>query len=122
MGSGSFGHCGGRAGWRGLWLTGREMGASSTSSAPPHPCVSWSLSRPLPGPALVCLFSVSGKLPMLFQLCFPVSRLVPKVALWVSGTPGASPVGAAATELTRNDLLGGPAQAWLRQGTGGRAW
>ena len=42
----------------------------------------------------VSVSSVSGKLPVLFQLCFPISRLVPKVVLSVSGTPGASLVGA----------------------------
>lgn len=52
-------------------------------------------------------------------VCFPVSRLVPKVVLWVSETPGAFPVGAVTTKLTRNDPLGGPAQACLRQGAGG---
>lgn len=75
------------------------------------------LPGPFPGP--VCLIPTqSGKLPVLFQLCFPVSRLVPQVVLWVSGTPGASPAGEITTELTRSDPLGGPAQAWLRQGTG----
>lgn len=54
-------------------------------------------------------------------ICFSISRLVPKVVLWVSGTPGASSAGEVTTELTRNDPLGGPAQAWLRQGTGSGA-
>lgn len=38
-------------------------------------------------------FSASGKLPVLFQLRFPVSRLVPQMVLRVSGAPGALPAG-----------------------------
>lgn len=77
------------------------------------------------GPFLACMrvsqpSSVSGNCQCYFNfICFPVSRWVPKVVLWVSGTPGASPAGEVTTKLTRNDPLGGPAQAWLRQGTGG---
>lgn len=115
-GSGSCGCRGGRAGESCLRLAGREMEASSVHPASPHKA-SWLLSMPLlglPCPSL-SLGSCRGYFSFIY---FPISILVSKVALWVSGTPGASPVEEVTTELSRNDPLGGPAQVWLKQGAG----
>lgn len=87
----------------------------------PHPTrVSVGLfPGPLPGlGARVSALSSGSRWCYFNFICFPVSSLVPKVVLWVSGTPGASLAEEVTTELTRNDLLGGPARAWLKQGMG----
>lgn len=84
------------------------MGASSACAAPPHPVrVSASFfPGSLPGLASLGLSPTLGSCPGYFNLF--LSILVLKVALWVSGTPIASPAGEVTTELSRNDPGSGP--------------
>lgn len=120
-GSGSCGCCGGQ-GWLEQYVAGGKGSGSLLCLPGPTPpgCHLVSFQNPFLASWVSQPPSVSGSCQCYFNfICFPVSRLVPKVVLWVSGTPGASSAGEVTTELTRNDPLGGPAQAWLRQGTGG---
>lgn len=101
-------------------VSGREVGASLSS--PPHPPGASlpSLSRLLPGPALVSLSPLSlGSCLCYFNFVFLFLDWFPKWYFRCLGHLEPPLWGRVTTGLTTNDPLGGPVQAWLRQSPSG---
>ena len=109
---------GGPAGVAG-WVVGREAAASLPSPPRPPGGQPLSPSRPPSGPVLasVSLLTLGGCL-CYFNFVFLFLDWFPKWYFQCLGHLEPPLWGRITTGLTRNDPLGGPVQAWLRQSPG----